>query len=60
MKRLLLLTCLTFISAMLCRADIVCTGTVVDQSGEPLIGATVRVKGTAIAVAADIDGNFTI
>lgn len=37
-----------------------CTGTVVDQEGEPLIGATVRVAGTNLAAATDINGNFTI
>lgn len=35
-------------------------GTVKDASGEPLIGATVSVKGTGQAVATDIDGNFSI
>lgn len=35
-------------------------GIVVDTSQEPLIGATVMVKGTAIGTATDIDGKFTI
>lgn len=35
-------------------------GTVKDASGEPLIGATVSVKGTGQAVATDMDGNFSI
>ncbi len=35
-------------------------GTVVDKSGEPVIGATVQVKGTKIAVVTDIDGRFTL
>ena len=40
-------------------ADIV-KGNVVDESGEPLIGVTVRVDGTAIGTATDIDGNYSI
>lgn len=36
------------------------SGTVCDATGEPLIGATVTVKGTGQAVATDFDGNFTL
>ncbi len=35
-------------------------GVVQDPAGEPLIGATVMVKGTQTATATDIDGNFSI
>ena len=35
-------------------------GQVVDQDGEPLIGATVRVKGASSGSVTDIDGNFQI
>lgn len=35
-------------------------GTVTDTSGEPLIGAWVRVKGTKTGAATDIDGHFEI
>ena len=36
------------------------TGTVVDESGEPLAGATIMLKGTHYGVSADIDGRFSI
>lgn len=36
------------------------TGNIVDASGEPLIGATVKVRGTTIATVTDIDGNYSI
>ena len=36
------------------------TGTVVDETGEPMIGATVTVKGTGVATATDINGHFSI
>ncbi len=36
------------------------TGVVLDEKGEPVIGANVVVKGTQIGVISDIDGNFTI
>ena len=36
------------------------SGQVVDQSGEPLIGATVRVKGVQSGVVTDFDGNFEL
>ena len=36
------------------------SGTVTDQSGEPLVGATVRVPGSSLGVTADIDGKFTL
>ncbi len=35
-------------------------GTVLDEFGEPLIGATVMEKGTSNGTAADLDGNFTL
>ena len=38
----------------------VITGTVTDQSGEPLIGATVKVAGSQIGIATDVDGHFTL
>ncbi len=34
-------------------------GTVVDDTGEPVIGATIRVKGGTQGAATDIDGKFT-
>ena len=40
--------------------NITVNGTVVDSTGEPMIGATVSVDGTKNAVATDIDGNFTL
>ena len=36
------------------------SGVVLDPEGEPLIGATVQVKGTSTATATDIDGNFSL
>ena len=36
------------------------TGTVVDVSGEAIIGASVMVKGTSNGTITDYDGNFTI
>ena len=36
------------------------SGQVVDQDGEPLIGATVRVKGSQSGSVTDFDGNFSI
>ena len=35
-------------------------GTVIDEYGDPLIGATIMQKGTSNGTAADIDGNFEI
>lgn len=36
------------------------TGVVVDSEGEPLIGATVLVKGSSTGTATDIDGKFSL
>ncbi|MDE5975868.1 MAG: carboxypeptidase-like regulatory domain-containing protein, partial [Muribaculaceae bacterium] len=63
MKRLLLMAVAVFIFAALGFAQgnsKTCRGTVIDELGEPLIGATVQVKGTTTAVPTDIDGNFSI
>ena len=35
-------------------------GTVVDATGETLIGASVKVAGTTNGVVTDLDGNFTL
>ncbi len=36
------------------------SGTIVDQRGEPLIGASVLVKSTSSGTVSDIDGNFEV
>ena len=36
------------------------SGTVVDELGEPVIGATVTVEGTKTATVTDLDGNYKI
>ncbi len=36
------------------------SGTVVDQGGEPLIGASVKVKGSSVGTVTDFDGNFEL
>lgn len=36
------------------------TGTVVDGSGEPLIGATVQQKGTSNGTSTDLDGHYSL
>ena len=35
-------------------------GTVVDNLGEPVIGATVKVKGSNVSTITDIDGHYAI
>ncbi len=56
---LAMLLTLTF-SLSVYAQNITVTGTVIDNTGEPLIGATVMQKGTQHGVATDIDGNYTI
>ena len=36
------------------------TGTVMDETGEPLIGASVKVVGEPIGAATDLDGRYTV
>ena len=42
------------------RNEVKVTGTVFDSLKEPIIGATVRVKGGQAATVTNIDGNFTL
>lgn len=35
-------------------------GQVLDNNGDPIIGATVKVEGTKNAAVTDLDGNFTL
>lgn len=36
------------------------TGVILDENGEPLIGAYVKIKGTNTGATTDMDGNYTI
>ena len=54
----MLFACSTMLFA---QETITVKGTVIDSSGEPLIGATVAVKGKpSVVTVTDIDGNFTL
>ena len=55
-----LTVCPVTASAAVAQQTIKVKGQVVDQDGEPLIGATVRVKGASSGSVTDIDGNFQI
>lgn len=62
MKRLFLLLVAAVVSVgtILAQDTKTCTGTIIDEQGEPVIGATVFVKGTTTAIATDIDGAFSL
>lgn len=49
-----------FLSAMSANAQNAVSGTVTDEAGEPLIGASVVVPGTTVGTTTDLDGKFTI
>ena len=39
---------------------IVIKGTITDSNGDPVIGASVQIKGKNTGVISDVDGNYTI
>ena len=60
-RKLFLVIMLSFCTAVTVWAQgSVVRGTVADEKGEPIPGASILVKGTSIGVAADIDGKYTI
>ena len=59
MKTLCLGMMLMFSASALAQNQTV-TGTVLDELGEPVIGATVTVDGTKTATVTDLDGNYKI
>lgn len=56
--RVALLCMVTFFAINLSAQSI--NGVVKDNAGEPVIGATVRVKGQTLGTVTDLDGKFTI
>ena len=59
-KRMLALICGLILSITAFAQQITVKGNVVDATGEPIIGATVRVAGQQGGVITDFDGNFQI
>ena len=49
-----------FLSASAFAQQITVKGNVVDETGEPVIGASVKVVGGQVGAVTDIDGNFSI
>ncbi|MCE5178521.1 MAG: SusC/RagA family TonB-linked outer membrane protein [Porphyromonadaceae bacterium] len=57
-KKIFIQFFLLFLSMETMFAQIRVTGYVSDESGEPVIGASVQIKGTGQGTVTDIDGNF--
>jgi TonB-dependent starch-binding outer membrane protein SusC len=60
MKKCLLLLLLALSMLRSHAQDKIVRGKVTDESGKPLAGATVTIKGTNLTAATDNDGNFSI
>ena len=58
--RLLMVMLTLFVATIMQAQQITCKGNIADVSGEPIIGASVVVKGTSQGTVSDLDGNFTI
>ncbi len=58
-KSLTLGTMLMTSATVMAQSNVI-QGTVVDETGEPVIGATVRVEGSKTATVTDLDGNYRI
>lgn len=59
-KKLFMFLALFFVGIGLVMAQTQVRGTVVDENGDPAIGATIQIKGTTQGTVTDIDGQFTI
>jgi iron complex outermembrane receptor protein len=59
-KALLTLFVLFFFGVGVVMAQTQVRGTVMDEYGEPVIGATVQIRGTSQGTVTDFDGNFTL
>ncbi|ANW96383.1 hypothetical protein AXE80_08875 [Wenyingzhuangia fucanilytica] len=59
MKKLCVIILLVLSSVLYAQEQTI-TGTLYNERGLPLIGATVLIDGTSIGVISDFDGNFTI
>ena len=58
--RMLTLLCVLVLSVSAFAQQIAVNGHVKDETGEPIIGATIRVAGQTGGTVTDFDGNFTI
>lgn len=59
-KRLLMVFAGLFLCLGMALAQSQVSGTVVDEQGEPVVGASIRVSGTNTGTITDVDGNFSI
>ena len=59
-KRLSLFASAVVLTTAAAMANYTCRGTIVDDQGEPLIGATISVPGSKVATATDLEGNFSL
>jgi TonB-linked SusC/RagA family outer membrane protein len=59
-RKLTMFLALFFVGIGLAVAQTQVRGTVVDEAGEPMVGATVQIKGTAQGTITDVDGTFMI
>ena len=59
-RKLTMFLSLLFLGIGIISAQTQVRGTVVDEAGEPVIGATIQIKGTAQGTVTNIDGNFVL
>lgn len=59
-RKLVMFLSLFFLGIGIIFAQTQVRGTVVDENGEPAIGATIQVKGTSQGTVSDVDGKFTL
>ena len=59
-RKLIAIMLLLLVSLSITAQEINVSGTIVDTTGEPVIGATVMQKGSTNGTVTDIEGNFKI
>ena len=60
LKKIIASALLMMVSTIVCAQKIEVSGTVVDPSGEAIIGASIMEKGTTNGTVTDVDGNFKL
>lgn len=59
-RKLTMILALFLIGIGIVTAQTQVRGTVVDEAGEPVIGASILIKGTSQGAVSDVDGNFNL